>query len=236
MNVNSLLFFVFPYVAIAIAIVGTVYRTVKQPFSVSSLSSQLLERRKLFWGSIPFHWGIVIILSVHLLAMVFPRSIIWWNSVELRRYILELSGLALGVWALVGLGVLLYRRLTSRKVRAVTTPIDLIVLVLLLDSVITGVITATTYRYGSYWFTAIFSPYLISIFTLQPNPLMINPLPLVTQLHVLNFFLLLAIFPFTRIVHIITYPLGYLIRPWQVVIHNRRNRPVENDNPYGLMG
>ena len=50
------------------------------------------------------------------------------------------------------------------------------------------------------------------------------PLPWVIKLHVINFFVLLAVFPFSRLVHIITYPLGYLIRPWQIVIWNRRPR------------
>jgi nitrate reductase gamma subunit len=59
---------------------------------------------------------------------------------------------------------------------------------------------------------------------------MIAPLPWVIQLHVFNFFVLLAVFPFSRLVHIITYPLGYLFRPWQLVVWNRRpsNRRAPN--------
>jgi nitrate reductase gamma subunit len=99
---------------------------------------------------------------------------------------------------------------------------DWIVLLLLLVSVVTGIWTATGYRFGSTWFTAVFTPYLWSILTLQPRPELVAPLPPVIQLHVFNFFLLLAIFPFSRLVHIITYPLGYIFRPWQIVVRARR--------------
>ena len=106
--------------------------------------------------------------------------------------------------------------------RVVTTPMDLVVLVLLLVSAITGVLIATVYRFGSSWFTAVFTPYLWSVLTLQPQVSLVAPLPWVIKLHVINFFVLLAVFPFSRLIHIVTYPLGYLIRPWQIVIWNRR--------------
>jgi nitrate reductase gamma subunit len=222
MNPNTLLFLIFPYISIFILITVTVYRSIYRPFTISSLSSQLLERRKLYWGSISFHWGIVIILLGHLLALFLPRSLVLWNSAPLRLYLLELTGLALGVWCLAGLVILLWRRFTSKRIWVITTPMDLVVLLLLLLSVITGVITASVYRFGSYWFTSVFTPYLWSILTLQPQPQIVAPLPWVIQLHVFNFFVLMAILPFSRLIHILTYPLGYLLRPWQIVVWNRR--------------
>ena len=222
MNWDNLFFLIFPYLALIVALVVTVYRAITRPFTISSLSSQLLERKQLFWGSISFHYGIVLILLGHLLALVFPKGIVLWNAVPLRLYLLEFTGIALGVWALIGLLVLVWRRVGNARIRTVSSSMDYIVLFLLLVSVISGVIVATTYRFGSYWFTGIFTPYLWSILTLQPRPALVVPLPWVIKLHVLNFFVLLAIFPFSRLVHIITYPLGYLLRPWQIVIWARR--------------
>ncbi len=222
MNLNTLLFLIFPYISIFIFVTVTVYRSIYRPFTISSLSSQLLERRKLYWGSISFHWGIVIILLGHLLALLLPGSLVLWNSAPLRLYLLELTGAALGIWSLAGLAILLWRRLSSKRIRVITSPMDLVVLVLLLLSVITGLITATVYRFGSYWFTSVFTPYLWSILTLQPQPQIVAPLPWVIQLHVFNFFVLLALTPFSRLIHILTYPLGYLLRPWQIVVWNRR--------------
>jgi len=222
MNWNTLLFVMFPYVAIILAIVVTVYRAAFRPFTISSLSSQLLENKKLYWGSIAFHWSIILILLMHLFAVLFPRGLLLWNAVPLRLYLLEISGLALGLWCLSGLLILIWRRLSNRRVWAVTTPMDLVVLLLLLVSVGTGVIVATTYRFGSYWFTGVFTPYLLSLVVLQPRVELVSPLPWMIKLHVFNFFILLVIFPFSRLVHIITYPLSYLLRPWQIVIWTRR--------------
>ena len=126
--------------------------------------------------------------------------------------------------AMVGLVILLWRRLSAKRLRVISTPMDFVVLILLLVSVISGVLVATLYRFGTFWFTAIFSPYLVSVLTFQPQASLVAPLPWLIKLHVTNFFILLAIFPFSRLVHILTYPLGYLIRPWQIVINNRKVR------------
>jgi nitrate reductase gamma subunit len=229
MSLDNLLFMIFPYVSIAIAILVSLYRTIYRPFTISSLSSQLLERKKLYWGSLSFHWGIVIILLGHLLALLVPRALILWNRVPLRLYLLELSGLALGLWSLVGLVVLLYRRISTRRLWPVTTRMDWVVLILLLVSVVSGVLVATVYRFGSFWFTGIFTPYLLSIITLQPRPELVAPLPWLIKLHVFNFFLLLGIFPFSRLVHIVTLPLGYILRPWQIIIANKHTSNLYQD-------
>lgn len=225
---DTFFFVIFPYIALAVAIVVTVYRAIYRPFTVSSLSSQLLEHKKLYWGSISFHYGIVLVLLGHLLALLLPQGLLLWNAVPIRLYLLELTGLALGIWALVGLCVLLWRRLSERRVRMVTTPMDLVVLVLVIVSALTGVLVATLYRFGISWFSLIFTPYLLSLFTFQPAVNLVAPLPWIIKLHVINFFVLLLVFPFSRLVHIVTYPLGYLIRPWQIVIWNRKPAPPVN--------
>ena len=222
MNWDTLLFVIFPYISLAIFFAVTIYRSLYQPFTVSSLSSQLFERRKPYWGSISFHYGVVLVLLGHLLALLLPQDLRLWNDVPIRLYLVELTGLALGIWALAGLVILLWRRLSVKRLRVISTPMDFAVLVLLLVSVMSGVLVATLYRFGTFWFTAIFSPYLVSVLTFQPKASLVTPLPWLIKLHVTNFFILLAICPFSRLVHILTYPLGFLIRPWQIVIYNRR--------------
>lgn len=224
---DTIFFVIFPYIAATVFIVATVYRGIYRPFTISSMSSQLLERDKLYWGSIAFHYGILLVLLGHLLALLMPKGLLLWNAVPIRLYLLELTGLGLGLWALAGLCVLLWRRLTEKRLRPVTSPMDIVVLALLLVSTVTGVLTATVYRFGSYWFSGIFSPYLASLLTFQPNMGLVAPLPWVIKLHVINFFVVLAVFPFSRLVHILTYPVGYLARPWQIVIANRRSRAAE---------
>jgi len=221
---DTIFFVILPYIATAVAVTVTIYRAVYRPFTVSSMSSQLLERKKLYWGSISFHYGIVLVLLGHLFALFLPEGLRLFYTVPIRLYILQLTGLALGIWSLVGLIILLWRRLSDKRVRVVSTPMDLAVLILLLVSVISGVIVSSLYRFGTFWFTAIFTPYLLSLFKFQPQLNLVSPLPFIVKLHVFNFFVLLAVFPFSRLVHIVTYPIGYLIRPWQIVIWNRRTR------------
>jgi nitrate reductase gamma subunit len=229
MNWDNLLFVIFPYISLAVVIVVSIYRTVYRPFTISSLSSQLLERRKLYWGSISLHYGIILVLLTHMFALFLPRGLLLWNAVPIRLYLLEMTGLALGIWATLGLLILVWRRLSEKKVWAVTSFMDLVVLALLLVSAVTGVLIATVYRFGSYWFTAIFTPYLWSILTFQPRVELVAPLPWLIKLHVTNFFVLLIVFPFSRLIHIITYPFGYLVRPWQIVIANRRTTHLSGD-------
>lgn len=221
---DTFFFVIFPYISMATFIAVTVYRSIYRPFTVSSMSSQLLERKKLYWGSISFHYGILLVLAGHLLALLLPQSLRLWNAVPIRLYLLELTGLALGIWALAGLVILLWRRMSEKRIRMVTTKMDIVVLVLLLISTVTGVLVATLYRFGTLWFTAIFTPYLLSLLTLQPMVNLVVPMPWLIKLHVINFFVLLAVFPFSRLVHIVTYPVGYLIRPWQIVVWNRKVR------------
>jgi nitrate reductase gamma subunit len=226
MDWNTVLFMLFPYAAIALAVAVTAARLIFRPFSVSSLSSQLLERKKLYWGSIPFHYGILIILIGHLVALLLPQGLTWWNAVPARLYILGMTGLTLGLWAFLGLVILLWRRLSEPRVRAVTSPMDIVVLIVLLISVGTGLSASGLYRFGHFWFTGVFTPYLRSIFMLQPQPELVANLPWLMKLHAFNFFVFLAIFPFSRLIHIITVPLDYLVRPWQIVIWGRREHKV----------
>jgi nitrate reductase gamma subunit len=221
MNANEFLFGVVPYVAVALAIVVTIIRWRRHPFSVSSLSSQLLESRMLYWGSIPFHWGLSLILTGHLLALIVPRGFELWNGAPLRLYMLEATGLALALWAAFGITVLIVRRHSSARIRRVTSPMDAVVLIVIATQIASGIWIAIGYRWGSYWGTAVFVPYTRSLLSFQPDPAYVDPLPWVLKIHVLSFFAFLAIFPFSRLVHIITLPLQYLARPWQKVTANR---------------
>lgn len=226
MSANDVLFGVVPYVAMTLAIVVTVIRWRRNQFSVSSLSSQLLESRKLYWGSVPFHWGISLILIGHLLALIVPRSFELWNGAPVRLYLLEITGLALAFWAAWGVAVLIVRRSSNARVRRVSTPMDVVVLIIIALQIATGIWIAIGYRWGSYWGTSVFVPYVRSLLKFQPDPSFVDPLPWMLKLHVLTFFAFLAVFPFSRLVHIITLPLQYLFRPWQKVIASRHTPPI----------
>jgi nitrate reductase gamma subunit len=228
---DNLLFIIFPYAAVLLAVVVTAQRYFKSGFTYSSLSSQFLESSELFYGSVPWHFGIIGVLTGHLIGFLFPKSVLWFNGVPVRLYILESTGLLFGLMCLVGIVSLLVRRITSARIRAVTTPMDVIVLLLLLVQVALGVYTALFYRWGSSWYATSAVPYLRSLFVLQPDVQMIAPLPLVVKLHILNAYLLVAVFGFSRLVHMLVIPIQYLWRPYQVVIWNWNRRRMRGQAP-----
>jgi len=219
---DILLFVVLPYVAVVLAIVGSIYRYFANRFSYSSLSSQFLENQRLFLGSIPWHYGILAILLAHLLAVLFPGL---WASLlgaPVRLYVLEVTGMALAAAALVALALLLVRRLGSSRLKVVTTPMDWVLLGGLLVQVGLGLGVAVFYRWGSAWYLDTAVPWLVSLAKLNPQVQQMAVLPLLVKLHALFAFALLGILPFTRLVHMFTVPVAYLWRPFQVVIWNRR--------------
>jgi nitrate reductase gamma subunit len=160
--------------------------------------------------------------------------VLWWNGVPARLYVLEITGLMFGLLALVGIVSLIIRRITSPRIRAVTSVMDIVVLVVLLVQVVLGVYIALFYRWGSSWYATSAVPYLRSLFLLQPDLKMIAPLPAVVKLHIVNAFVFLAILPFSRLVHMLVVPIQYLWRPYQIVIWNwdrRRDRRHRTPEP-----
>ena len=228
---DNLLYVIFPYAAFTLAVVVTIQRFFKRGFTYSSLSSQFLESDELFYGSVPWHIGILIVLAGHLIGFAIPKQVLWWNGVPARLYVLEITGLLFGLLALVGIVSLIIRRMTSARIRAVTSIMDIVVLLVLLIQVVFGVYVALFYRWGSSWYATSAVPYLRSLFLLQPDLKMIAPLPTAVKTHIVNAFVFLAILPFSRLVHMLVPPIHYLWRPYQIVIWNwdrrrdRRHRP-----------
>ena len=94
---DNLFYIILPYAAITLAIVITVQRYLKRGFTYSSLSSQFLESDELFYGSVPWHIGILVVLLGHVIGFAIPRQVLWFNGVPARLYILETTGLL--VWS-----------------------------------------------------------------------------------------------------------------------------------------
>lgn len=223
---DDLLLVVFPYIVIVLFLVMTIWRYVTSKFSYSSYSSQFLENQHQFWGSVPWHYGILALTLGHLIGFAFPREVLWWNAVPARLYIMETGALIFGVTALIGLVNLIIRRATDARVRAVTSHMDVLILVLLLLQVLSGLYVALFSRWGTSWFAGVLSPYLWSLFTLRPDASAVAQLPWGIKLHILGAYTIFAVFPFTRLVHVLVVPNHYLWRRAQVVMWNRRKAPI----------
>ena len=227
---NVLLFVVFPYAAVIVFVVGVAYRYRREGFTVSSLSSQFLEGKRLFWGSVPFHLGILVVFVGHLTAFLLPETTIAWNSVPVRLIVLEVTAFAFGLTVLAGLVSLMYRRLTNPRIRAVTSKTDIAIELLLLAQVVLGCWIALGFRWGSSWFAADLSPYLWSLVTLSPETDAVFALPWVIKLHIVGAFAIVFMVPFTRLVHFVVAPLHYIARPYQQVIWNWDRKTIRDPN------
>jgi nitrate reductase gamma subunit len=219
---NIFLFAAIPYLAVAVAVLGGIWRYRTDRFSYTSQSSQFLENRALFWGSVSWHYGILMILGAHVVAVV-----LWdpWASLldnPTRLYTLEVIGLAFSLLAIFGVAVLLLRRLLVRRVTSVTSRMDWVLLVVLVAQVILGIWVSLGYRWGSAWYSAAVVPWIHSLFKLNPRVEYMAVLPTVVKVHAGLGFAIVALFPFTRLVHIVTFPVTYLWRSYQVVVWNRR--------------
>lgn len=216
-SLDIVLFAALPYLVLFTFLLVSIQRYRAQTFSFSSLSSQLLENKRHFWALVPFHYGILVVFAGHLAAFLIPRSIVLWNSHPLRLYVLEVTGLIFGILTLVGLTEMIARRFTNSKVRKVTSRLDALLYLLLLTQVVSGIALAVYHPWGSSWFATNLTPYLWSLFRFQPDLTYITGLPILAKLHILNAFVVIGLFPFTRLVHILVVPNPYLWRKPQVV-------------------
>lgn len=180
---DNALFIGFPYVAVAIAIVVSIYRFWFDPYSYSSQSSQFLENRVLFFGSVPWHYGIIIILLGHITALLFPSLWGLFTANQTRLYVLEVIGLSLALMATVGLAILIYRRIANARANSVTSELDWVLLVVLLLQVGLGFWVAYYYRWGSDWYLHTAVPWLISLAKFQPNIASVAALPFWVKFH-----------------------------------------------------
>ncbi len=227
---NSILFIILPYVALTVFIVGTIYRYRATKSKFSSLSSEFLEGKKLFWGSVPFHFGILFLFFGHLIAFLLPDAVLVWNSNPLRLIILEVSAFIFGLSALVGIFNLLFRRNINPRIKIVTTNMDLVIEVILIVQIFFGLWIAYEFRWGSSWFASVLSPYLTSIFTLNPQIAAISTMPWVIKVHVSLAYVLVLLLPFTRLVHLLVPPLSYIWRPYQKVIWYWNRKKIRDPN------
>ncbi len=217
LSVDTVLLIVFPYIAMVMFLLVSIQRYRGRMFTYSSLSSQFLENQHHFWALVPFHYGIIALTFGHLIGFLIPSQVIAWNSAPLRLYVLEVSALVFGLLTFVGLIGLIVRRIRDPKLRIVTSRADRIVLTILLLNVFSGLYVALFHGWGSSWFASSATPYLWSLLTLSPDATSVSAMPFMVKSHIVMAWVLVAVFPFTRLVHVLVVPNHYLWRRPQVV-------------------
>lgn len=230
-SINQLLFVVLPYAAALLFTVGTIERYRRHQYSVTSLSSQFLESRRHFWALMPFHAGILTVLAAHVAWFLVPGWMQRWNAVPSRLFAMEVVALACGLTALTGYVLAGLRRAVNVRLRLVTGVADWVVYIVLLIQIALGVTIALRHTWGSGWFVSIASPYLWSLVRFRPDITAIAALPPLVLAHVCLTWLLLAVFPFSRLIHVLSVPNPYLWRRPQVVRWRRETVLSTGDRP-----
>ncbi|MGW7382793.1 respiratory nitrate reductase subunit gamma [Streptomyces sp. NPDC054794] len=215
-----LLWVVLPYLSLAVFVLGHLWRYRYDKFGWTTRSSQLYENRLLRIGSPLFHFGILVVLIGHIGGLLVPKS--WTEAAGISEHTYHVTAVALGtvagVCTLGGLAILIYRRRTVGPVFSATTRNDKAMYVLLTATIVLGLAAtvAANILGGGYDYRDTISPWFRSIFYLQPDPALMTGAPVLFQLHALSALLLFAAWPFTRLVHMLTAPLGYVTRPYIV--------------------
>jgi nitrate reductase gamma subunit len=217
---DTVLWVVLPYIALTLFVTGHLWRYRYDKFGWTTRSSQLYESRLLRIGSPLFHFGVLAVVLGHIGGLVIPKA--WTGAIGVDEHTYHITATALGTVAgvstLAGLTILAYRRRTVGSVYSATTRNDKLMYVLLTLTLALGLsaTVATNIVGGGYDYRETISPWFRSVFYLHPDPALMAGAPLLFRLHVLSAGLLLGVWPFTRLVHMLTAPLGYLTRPYIV--------------------
>jgi nitrate reductase gamma subunit len=227
---TTFLWVIVPYVCLAVFVVGHVWRYRYDKFGWTTRSSQLYEDRLLRIGSPLFHFGMLGVVLGHVMGLLVPQSAT--DAIGLSReayHVLALvGGIPAGIAAVAGLVILVYRRRTTGPVFSATTVNDKVMYLVLGAVIILGIwntIAGSVFSFGGHYnYRDGVSPWFRSIFYLQPQPELMASAPIGFKLHALLAFILFAMWPFTRLVHVFSAPIGYLTRPY-LVYRSKDERP-----------
>lgn len=220
-NFNLLMFGVYPYVALAICLIGSWARFDLSQYTWRAGSSQMLDGKGMRVASNFFHVGIIFVLAGHFVGLLTPHAVYHHLiSTENKQLLAMVSGGIFGVICLIGLVMLINRRLTNPRIRASSSTSDIMILFVLLAQLVLGLLTifaSTQHMDGSVM--VMLGEWAQSIVTLQPikAAAAIAPVGIIYKLHVFLGVTLFVLFPFTRLVHIVSAPIWYLGRRYQIV-------------------
>lgn len=220
-NLNFLLFGIYPFIAITVFFVGCWIRYDREPYSWKADSSQLMDQKGFWLASNLFHIGVIFILAGHFVGLLTPESIYHhFISSPNKQLLAMVSGGICGIFCFVGLVMLIKRRLNNARVKANTRRSDMVVLYMLLIQVTLGLMTVVVsmgHLDGSVM--VLLGTWSQSIATLQgaQAAAAIESVNIIYKLHILVGLTLIMIFPFTRLVHVISVPVKYLARNYQIV-------------------
>ena len=220
-NLNTLIFGIYPYIAISVCIIGCWVRFDREAYTWKADSSQMLSNKGFRTASILFHVGVLFILMGHVVGLLTPEAIYHhFISTPDKQLLAMVSGGFFGVLCLIGLVMLLARRLGNERVRATSSKSDIFILVLLLVQLVLGLLTifvSSAHMDGSVMVLLANWAQGVVIFQGLSAASYVSDVHILYKLHIFVGLTMILVFPFTRLVHMISAPIWYIGRRYQVV-------------------
>jgi nitrate reductase gamma subunit len=224
-DLDFFLFQIFPYIMLITLVLGSVLRMDRDPYSWRSKSSQLLRRKTLIVGSVLFHIGILVILLGHIVGLLTP---IWiFDAIGIshgaKQMLAIVVGGGAGVLCFIGLTLLIWRRLFDARIRATSSFADIGILLLLYAQLILGMLTIPTSLHHLDGEEMVkFMSWAQHIFTFRGGAAeFVRDTALIFKLHLTLGMFIFTIFPFTRLVHFFSAPVGYVFRKQYQIVRRR---------------
>ncbi|MGU3400656.1 respiratory nitrate reductase subunit gamma [Brucellaceae bacterium D45D] len=228
--IHTFLFGIYPYIALSVLALGSIVRYDREPYSWRSGSSQLLRRKQLMWGSVLFHLGVLMIFAGHFVGLLTPIWIFDTLGVshEAKQILAMGAGGVAGVMAIIGATLLVHRRLFDPRVRASSSTSDTLIIILLWIQLFLGLSTIPlsmqhldghemvkfmNWAQGIFSFNTAASSYIADV-------------SIIFKLHIFLGLTIFLLFPFTRLVHMLSAPVRYIWRPGYQVVRKRNHSPI----------
>lgn len=240
MTGETILYVILPYVAMTVFVVGLIWRWRTDSYGWNARSTQLLEGKVQRYASVIFHFGVLAAIGGHVLGILIP---IGWTSFfglneSAYHVIAVIGGISAGGAVIVGFVLLVYRRIKFPRVRQTTTRMDVAVFALLAFGIVTGMLATLTNFGDAVHYRETVAPYFRQLFLLNPEPeLMTAPgeVTWVFQVHVVGVWFLYMLWPFSRLVHAFSVPVGYFKRS-PIVYRPRASGSISSRRPESRTG
>jgi len=222
---NTFLFGIYPYIALSVLALGSIIRYDREPYSWKAGSSQLLRRKQLVWGSVLFHVGVIVIFVGHLVGLLTPIQIFDAIGIshEAKQTLAIVAGGIAGVIAIIGATLLVHRRLFDPRVRKTSSNSDTMIIILLWLQLALGLATipvSLTHLDGGEMVK--FMSWAQGIFTFRFGAAAyVADAAVIFKLHLFLGLTILLVFPFTRLVHMLSIPVRYFWRPGYQIVRRR---------------
>lgn len=220
---QKLIFAVYPYIALTVFVVGSWIRYDAEQYTWKTDSTQLLSKANMVLASNLFHIGILAIFGGHFAGLVMPHGL--WVALGVtdmqHQWLAIMAGSVFGLMCLLGGGILWVRRMFNERVRAGSRYSDIFILSWLMVTLLLGLSTLPVSvghaNHGDPTVMLALSAWVQSILTLNPQPELLGAVDPIFKAHMFFGMTVFLVFPFTRLVHVLTAPLNYLSRSYQIV-------------------